>query len=133
MCLRVEANGYGSGKATHVSVFVCLMRGEYDDQLKWPFRGDITIQLLNQSRDEGHWEKTFAFDVSASGGDENAGRVVGRERARGYGKFVAILISTMKTNSILKMTASSFEYQELLLRASETIELYIKQECPELL
>ena len=45
ICLRVHANGVGTGKGTHVSVYVFLMRGEYDDLLKWPFRGDVTIQL----------------------------------------------------------------------------------------
>ena len=38
-------------QGTHVSVFTCLMRGEFDSHLKWPFRGDITIQLLNQLED----------------------------------------------------------------------------------
>ena len=45
MCLRVDANGNGDGKGTHVSVFVSLMRGEFDDLLKWPFHGKVTIQL----------------------------------------------------------------------------------------
>ena len=61
MCLRVYANGTDSDGATHVPVFRYLNRGEYDDQLKWPFRGAITIQLLNQSRDEGHWEETLPY------------------------------------------------------------------------
>ena len=30
MCLRVVANGAGSGADTHVTVGVYLMRGEYD-------------------------------------------------------------------------------------------------------
>ena len=83
MCLCVDANGDGSGEATHVSVFCCLNRGEYDDQLKWPFRGDITIQLLNQIRDEGHWEISFPFHDKVP--DDTAGRVVGKERASGRG------------------------------------------------
>ena len=45
MCLKVLANGEGKGKGTHVSVFIHLMRGEFDDDLKWPFNGKITIQL----------------------------------------------------------------------------------------
>ena len=45
MCLKVYANGYGRGEGTHVSVFVFLMRGELDDDLKWPFCGDITVEL----------------------------------------------------------------------------------------
>ena len=53
-----------------VSIFlVCavyLMRGEYDDRLKWPFRGDITVQLVNQSSDQNHEEVTFEFDGMSS-------------------------------------------------------------------
>ena len=68
MRLRVYANGFDDGETTHVSVFVHLMKGEYDEQLNWPFRGDLMIQLLNQRRDEGHWETTVPFDDTA--GDE---------------------------------------------------------------
>ena len=45
MCLKVYANGQGDGEGTHVSVFVYLMRGEFDDDLKWPFSGEIMIEL----------------------------------------------------------------------------------------
>ena len=59
MCLRVTANGQGSGRGTHITVAVYLMKGEFDDQLEWPFRGDITIQLLNQQGDPGHFTRTI--------------------------------------------------------------------------
>ena len=36
MCLAVYANGVGRGAGTHVSVSLVLLRGCYDDQLKWP-------------------------------------------------------------------------------------------------
>ena len=58
MCLRVDANGNGTGKGTHVSVFTCLMRGEFDSHLKWPFRGTVTIQLVNQLEDKEHLTET---------------------------------------------------------------------------
>ena len=45
MRLEVYANGFGAGKGTHVSVYVCLMRGEFDDHLKWPFNGEVTVKL----------------------------------------------------------------------------------------
>jgi TNF receptor-associated factor 4 len=35
MCLIVFANGNGSGKGSHLSVFVSLTQGEFDDQLKY--------------------------------------------------------------------------------------------------
>ena len=54
------------------------MRGEFDDRLKWPFRGDITIQLLNQERDEGHVVRAIQFDDHTLG--MYANRVTRRER-----------------------------------------------------
>ena len=60
MRLRVDANGNGDRKVTHVSVFVCLMRGEFDDLLKWPFRGDVTIQL--KKNDPPHYQKILPLD-----------------------------------------------------------------------
>ena len=52
MCLKVDANGNGDGEGSHVSLFVYMMKGEYDDSLKWPFQSDITIQLLSQIGDD---------------------------------------------------------------------------------
>ena len=65
MYLEVITNGFGRGAGTHVSVSVHLMRGEHDDQLKWPFQGDVTIQLLNQRRDEEHLKSTIVFGETA--------------------------------------------------------------------
>ena len=36
MCLAVYANGVGFGAGTHVSVSLLLLRGKYDNYLKWP-------------------------------------------------------------------------------------------------
>jgi TNF receptor-associated factor 4 len=49
MCLKIYTNGNGDGLGTHVSVFVCLMRGEFDFHLKWPFEGGVFVRLLNQN------------------------------------------------------------------------------------
>ena len=48
MCVGIYANGYGEQEGTHTSVGVHLMKGEFDDQLKWPFRGQITTRLLSE-------------------------------------------------------------------------------------
>ena len=83
MCLGVYANGRGDSKGTHVSVYVHLMKGEWDNYLKWPFRGDITIQLLNQIEGKGHEENTIPFTENAP--DTYAGRVTTGKRAKGWG------------------------------------------------
>ena len=59
--LSVFANGRNNGKGTHVSIYATLMRGEYDDQLKWPFEGDVVVELCNWKEDKGHHEDTFSF------------------------------------------------------------------------
>ena len=50
MCLCVYHRF--SWNTEYTSVCVYLMRGEYDDRLVWPFRGDITVQMVNQISDQ---------------------------------------------------------------------------------
>ena len=56
MCISVYANGCGAGEDTHLSVYLNMMPGEYDDNLKWPFHGEVTVQLLNQRNNANHCE-----------------------------------------------------------------------------
>ena len=72
MCLRVNANGDNEVKGTHVSVYVCLMQGDNDDNLKWPFNGTIKVSLLNQLEDRQHlrrqlWSPDDDIPEDASG------------------------------------------------------------------
>ena len=60
--LRVYANGDGDGYRTHVCVYVHFMRGEFDDSLKWPFRGVISYQLLDQVNGKDHKTHTITYD-----------------------------------------------------------------------
>jgi len=60
MCLRDKANGFSSGKGTHVSYYIYFMRGRNDDNLSWPFRGEISIKLLNQLKDGHHRQHTLS-------------------------------------------------------------------------
>lgn len=52
LCLRVYANGNGRCEGTHLSVFLNIMAGEFDALLRWPFRGELKVQLLNQKDEE---------------------------------------------------------------------------------
>ena len=62
MCLEVYANGCGEEKGTHLSVLVKMVHGEFDDQLKWPFRGKVFVKLLNQNEDSNHIVRAVCFD-----------------------------------------------------------------------
>ena len=82
MCLRTYAKGNGAGRGTHVSVYVCLMKGDNDDSLTWPFTGTVTFELLNQLEDENHHKSTTSFKADS----KESLRVVEGERRAGYGR-----------------------------------------------
>ena len=87
MCIRVDADGFGEGAGTHVSVYTCLVQGRNDDSLPWPFTGEVTITLLNQLEDENHHTRTISFpqyNVASM-------RVVDDDRgsAIGHSKFIS--------------------------------------------
>ena len=46
-CIGIDANGADDTRGNSVNVEVWNMKGEFDDQLKWPFKGKFTIQLIN--------------------------------------------------------------------------------------
>lgn len=76
MYLKVYAKGYGGAKGTHVSVFMYMMRGEFDNELKWPFSGSVTVQLLNHRKNGYHKQYDFLFTDAVS-----ANRVLEKDRA----------------------------------------------------
>ena len=50
VCLRLYMDGDGSGKNTHLSFFLTVMKGEYDALLQWPFKQTVTLMLLDQDK-----------------------------------------------------------------------------------
>ena len=85
MCLNVSATGVRDGRGTHVSVFAHLMKGEFDDLLKWPFCGELTIQLKKDY--PPHYQLILMLDnalqdsVKKPRGQMNAGL--------GYSKYIS--------------------------------------------
>ncbi|XP_073907226.1 TNF receptor-associated factor 1 isoform X2 [Castor canadensis] len=65
LCLRLYLNGDGMGKRTHLSLFIVIMRGEYDALLQWPFRNKVTFMLLDQNNRE-HAIDAFRPDLSSA-------------------------------------------------------------------
>ena len=64
MCLSVYANGKGDGEGTHVSVYLHFMPSNNDIQ-QFKDWGTITIALLNQNSDTGHYTENtkLASDI----------------------------------------------------------------------
>ena len=87
MCIGVDAT---SRNVDYVSVYLHMMAGEYDNNLKWPFHGEVTVQLLNQRRNMDHYEKQLIRDddYSSDNCKECFARVQGvRQHGPGWGCF----------------------------------------------
>ena len=82
--LCVFPNGSGSDEGTHVSVYICLMRGPNDDNLQFPINGIFTVQILNWKEDNHHFEQrgvTFGDGMPI----EYRQQVLTDDRAKGWG------------------------------------------------
>ena len=89
---------------THVSIYTFMMEGDYDDHLKWPFEGVITVQIVNQTGDHSHIEKTILYDDKAPLLNVG-GRVLGTHRSGGWG-----LVEFMPRSSLFYNTQRNTEY-----------------------
>ena len=63
MVIRVDTNGNGTGKGTHVSVYFPILKGKNDTELRWPFVGKVTFTLLNQLEDNNHETKILSLNA----------------------------------------------------------------------
>ena len=89
MQLRVDANGTQDGAGTHMSVYVYLMKGEFDEELSWPFRGHVTVRILNQLNDFNHYERVIDFPKGTNPLSVNRVTVGSRVKAgHGYSQFI---------------------------------------------
>ena len=111
LCICIYSNSQGGGKNTHISVYVCIIAGEYDDQLQWPFVGDAVIELLNWKENKKHHQTTVSVEA-------NCGFVQVLEgtygTSRGYSKFIShsslSYNSTTNTEYLYRMIACDSEY-----------------------
>jgi len=69
LCIAVWPNGLSGGRGTHVGVYLYSMSGEFDATLQWPAKFTITLQLLNQHRDQDHITVTHQFQWNKPEGE----------------------------------------------------------------
>ena len=68
MCLGVSANGFDSTKRTHLEMGLQIAKGEYDDELPWPFQGKVTVELINWKNNHSHVSYTLDFNKAPVAG-----------------------------------------------------------------
>ena len=89
ICIRVDANGEGSGAGTHVSVFINFVKGDFDHCLKWPFRGAISVRVLDQCEYKNHKTESIIYDDTVD--DKDCRVAEGDTESWGWGnaRFIA--------------------------------------------
>ena len=118
MCIRVDADGKGDGKGTHVSVLVYLMRGQNDNHLPLPFTGTVAVELLNQLEDKNHHSTSIVFTLDC----EEGKRVTDHERApKGYGCQQCISHSSLGHDAIKNCQFLKDDCLYFRFKASQTI------------
>lgn len=55
--LYVKVSFLDSNDSWSMALHLFILRGEFDDQLQWPFDGEITIQLYNRTK--GDWSREY--------------------------------------------------------------------------
>lgn len=87
MCLLVDVGGDKQARGTHVSMFLHLTKGEFDDQLKWPLRMCITVELLQQGEGESRISHDSIIRYHSGTPEESAEKVSDdRRNSKPWGK-----------------------------------------------
>ncbi|XP_078502168.1 TNF receptor-associated factor 2-like [Lissotriton helveticus] len=95
VCLKLFLNGDGTGHRSHISLFLVIMKGEYDFQLAWPFLHKVVFLLMDQTN-QHHVSASFR---PSSGSASFQQPVTPMNVASGIPEFVSLdLIHTGANN-----------------------------------
>ena len=62
--LKAYLNGRDRGRGTHLSLYIIIMKGDYDALLDWPYNMKVTFYLLDQSDERQHRSHTLSPNLS---------------------------------------------------------------------
>ena len=129
--LRLYPNGAGTGRGSHLSVYAALMRGEHDNELEWPFEGDIRVELLNWRANKNHHLCTIPFNIYTDPNGKYSSRVTDKKTRPCLGRpqFIpytdlALPITNTKylCDDYLKLRVSAIVYSTPLLSLTPALQ-----------
>ena len=87
--IGIYPNGFDSGKNTHLTVYLVIMKGEYDATLTWPFDKKFTFTLIDQQENE-HNRENIAESATTAPKNSSFARPVKEENPGwGFAEFVS--------------------------------------------
>ena len=99
MKVLVYLNEGPNGSTGYMGVYLCLMRGEHDDSLEWPFTKRITFIVVDQQND-GLQVNNYQMIMTPEGQEEFNRPVAEVNQGRGFQRFM--LHSTARTRQYIK-------------------------------
>ena len=106
-CLGVHCNGNDKGRSKWLSVFACLVKGENDNRLNWPFSGSFTLQLHNQVNAGFHITKTININDDTDPTGEFRSRVTDGYFGEWFGYWNFVLQKVLFPTSLNALSSSS--------------------------
>ena len=82
-------NGVDFGKNTHLSVYLLIMKGEYDATLTWPFDKKFTFTLIDQQENEHNRKNIVTFPTTDPKNSSSARPVKEENPGWGFHVFVS--------------------------------------------
>ena len=74
MHISVKSNVKRGNRGVYLDIYVSILRGEFDDHLKWPFDGEVTVQAYNRTLKR--WDKEEKIQLNKEECDLD---IVGRQ------------------------------------------------------
>ncbi|XP_011403663.1 PREDICTED: TNF receptor-associated factor 5-like [Amphimedon queenslandica] len=97
-CIKVTPSGIFFGEGSHISLTVFLMKGVFDESLRWPFRGNVTVALIDRINGSENFIDTIKFDKGTSA--KVTGRVTsGEMNESGLVSYLFVDLALLKPNS----------------------------------
>ncbi|CAF2753250.1 unnamed protein product [Rotaria sp. Silwood2] len=110
MCVRLYVNGNGIGQSTHVSIFIVLMRGNYDAILDWPFDFQVIFCLYDLTNQNNHIIESFQSDTKSISFQKPQTEM---NNGCGISKFIPISVIQQDNNSYI---CDNLTYIKVIIR-----------------
>ncbi len=87
--VEIYPNGDESGENTHLTLYIVVMKGEYDAILPWPFKKKVKLTLIDQQEDQAK-RKNITDHFTPDDDPECFARPVNEENiGNGWYKFIS--------------------------------------------
>ena len=100
LMLQLCPNGNGAGEHTHLSIFIAVMKGEYDAILPWGFSKRVTITLIDQ-QDDPNQRRNVVFGFTADPTQKAFKKPVEHETGSWVGSSQLVSHNDLRTKSFV--------------------------------